>query len=677
MLRIAGGVTFQTGSCRTAEQAARHVGFLRRELGNLLRYVGKRLPRKRLEEAHELAQFILGKGECGHVHLQVASYAVAIRVRVAQRGVVEEAQEPLGLDSGPFGQELGRQHFLRILVAFHPHQHGLLAGSELMATHAVVLPDHPPAFLNVAAIILRAVLIIGGQSALLAAHQEGCNVSHLFLGQVQVGHPQLFFFALDLASIEDIRLCQFMLEEALVFIPGTLRGTVRQSCQVFRVGNRFCILTAALRGLGEEGEVETLQRLAALESQLGSDAAFIFQAGDLMATHAAEVTNPLLAFILQLGVVHERGVGVSAGLLLFLRNQKRCDVLRVLDAEPQAWHHGHILHLQFVPVVRAFAVLQVEDIGQPLLRIIFGANVFLFVRTIRTGALARVMHPAHEIVVVGFLTDPGKIGGECSALHLVAFANRMAGQTAARLEELLAVRGVARFVLGLRIGQRRLPQIGGDGFDLVIIKAEVRHPGSGPEVGRFLQPDRNPVLVQLESDILQIRSDLFDVLQEAFRLPVELGDAAVSLAVSYLQRLGSVIQMCGFFVRFCGIGLLHQVSCLLDVLGLLPLQLLDLLVDRVQLLGFFVVPFIAMATDAAPLAKQVLARADGRAHVVAHQHHVRGVAGLTPSLRVFVWEERPQPMLIVSVSLLQAGGGPAIALVARRAAVLVRVVRLQ
>src|SRR5208337_32746 len=130
-----------------------------------------------------------------------------------------------------------------------------------------------------------------------------------------------------------------MLEEALVLVPGTLRGAVRQSCQIFRVGNRFCILTAALRGFSEEGKVETLQWLAALESQLGSDAAFILQARDLMATHAAEVTNPLLALILQPGVVHEGGVGISAGLLLLLCNQKCCDVSRVLDAEPQARHH--------------------------------------------------------------------------------------------------------------------------------------------------------------------------------------------------------------------------------------------------------------------------------------------------------------------------------------------------
>ena len=105
-------------------------------------------------------------------------------------------------------------------------------------------------------------------------------------------------------------------------------------------------------------------------------------------------------------------------------------------------------------------MLQVEDKGQPLLGIIFGAKVFLFVRTIGTGARARVMHPAHEIVIVGLLPDAGKIGGERSTLHLIAFADGMAGQTAARLKEFLAVRGVARFVLGLWVGQRRLPQIG-------------------------------------------------------------------------------------------------------------------------------------------------------------------------------------------------------------------------
>ncbi len=96
---------------------------------------------------------------------------------------------------------------------------------------------------------------------------------------------------------------------------------------------------------------------------------------------------------------------------------------------------------------------------------------------------------------------------------------------------------------------------------------------------------------------------------------------------------------------------------------------------RVQIFRFFVVALIAMAAHAAALAKEIFAVVDGLPlHVAAHQHHVGGVAGLASGLRVFFGKQRPQPVLVIAVRLLDAGGGASIALMTGRAAELVRIV---
>src|SRR5215472_8473249 len=84
-----------------------------------------------------------------------------------------------------------------------------------------------------------------------------------------------------------------------------------------------------------------------------------------------------------------------------------------------------------------------------------------------------------------------------------------------------------------------------------------------------------------------------------------------------------------------------------------------------------------MAAHAAPLAEEVLALADGPADVTADQDHVGGVTGLASSFRVFLGEERPQPVLVVAMCFFDTGGGAAIALVAGRTAELVGIVNFQ
>ena len=105
-------------------------------------------------------------------------------------------------------------------------------------------------------------------------------------------------------------------------------------------------------------------------------------------------------------------------------------------------------------VVGAFAVLQIENVGQTLFLVILRADVLFLVRAVRTRALAGVVHPADQIVVTVLLAYAGKICREVCALHLIPFADRMTSETTARFEQFPAMSGIAEFVFGQRISER-------------------------------------------------------------------------------------------------------------------------------------------------------------------------------------------------------------------------------
>src|ERR1700733_10760385 len=214
--------------------------------------------------------------------------------------------QPLGIDARAFGQELRRKLLGRFLVALHSHQRRLLASNKLMASHAVVFLDHPPAFLDIAPIIHWTILVRGWKTALLAAHDERGQRANLFPLQMHIGHAELFGLRLHLALIENIGLGEFVLEEAQVRIPRTIGGTFGQARAIFGVFDRLA--SSTLSDSGQEREVETLDRLAAFKPQLRSNSSFIFKTGNLMATRATKMLNPTLAFCFQLGIVHESRV---------------------------------------------------------------------------------------------------------------------------------------------------------------------------------------------------------------------------------------------------------------------------------------------------------------------------------------------------------------------------------
>src|SRR5262249_46466218 len=138
-----------------------------------------------------------------------------------------------------------------------------------------------------------------------------------------------------------------------------------------------------------------------------------------------------------------------------------------------------------------------------------------------------------------------------------------------------------------------------------------------------------------------------------------------------------LVQAVGFFVAGSGIGLLHHVSRLLQIVGFLSFELLDLLADVIQVLWLAIVAFIAMAADASTLAIKIFAFADRPADVSADQNHVSGVASLASGFDILFGKQWPEPVFVVAVRFLDAGGGPPIALMTRRTSEFVGIVRLQ
>ncbi len=78
---------------------------------------------------------------------------------------------------------------------------------------------------------------------------------------MQIGHAQFFFFGLDLAFVPDVGLGEFVLEEAFVVVPGLLGGAFGEPREIVGIGDGFA--ASALRGFGEQSEIEALDRLAA------------------------------------------------------------------------------------------------------------------------------------------------------------------------------------------------------------------------------------------------------------------------------------------------------------------------------------------------------------------------------------------------------------------------------
>ena len=187
-------------------------------------------------------------------------------------------------------------------------------------------------------------------------------------------------------------------------------------------------------------------------------------------------------------------------------------------AQAQARHHGHVLHLQFVAVVGAPAVLQVENEGQALLRVILGADVLLLVRAVGTRALAGVVNPANQIIVIRLLAHASEICGE-TCRPASDRLRRWSGRRGSRAFRTVPCRG-RRCRASAWAGRSVKPDCQRYA-EIALICWSVRRKFGILVVGRksrgLFQPHRNPIPVQLEPDIFQVRPDLLHVLHQAVR----------------------------------------------------------------------------------------------------------------------------------------------------------------
>src|SRR5687767_5271219 len=150
-------------------------------------------------------------------------------------------------------------------------------------------------------------------------------------------------------------------------------------------------------------------------------------------------------------------------------------LFRSIFSEPQAGHRGHLLHLQFVAVVRALGVLQVEHERQVVALVIFLGEVLFLKRAVGRSTLARIVDPADQVIVVRLLALAAQVSSESSALLLSALTHRVACHAAAGLERFLAFFRIARLLHRRLAFDPGLPDERGNCAHFVIVKAESRH----------------------------------------------------------------------------------------------------------------------------------------------------------------------------------------------------------
>src|SRR5438445_12101727 len=141
-----------------------------------------------------------------------------------------------------------------------------------------------------------------------------------------------------------------------------------------------------------------------------------------MAARTAEISNPFFAFVLEIRIVHERGIGIGRRLHLLQGDEVAGDILGIRNGKPEARHHGHVLHLEFVSVVGAFAVIEIVDGRQSLLLVVFGIDVFLLLGSEGARALVGVVDLANLVIIIGFFSFALEIGVKRFALLLAVFA---------------------------------------------------------------------------------------------------------------------------------------------------------------------------------------------------------------------------------------------------------------
>src|SRR3989442_5583708 len=103
-------------------------------------------------------------------------------------------------------------------------------------------------------------------------------------------------------------------------------------------------------------------------------------------------------------------------------------------------------------------MIEIEDVSQAVFGVVLGAKVALLERAKGACPLARVVHPAHQIIVAGFFTDVAEVGGKVAADDVGSFAHGVAGHASARLKQLFSSARISWRPLGERAAPyTRLP----------------------------------------------------------------------------------------------------------------------------------------------------------------------------------------------------------------------------
>src|SRR5258706_6426851 len=306
----------------------------------------------------------------------------------------------------------------------------------------------------------------------------------------------------------------------------------------------------------------------------------------------------------------------------------------------------------------------------------------MFFRTIGRPALARVIDPTHDVIIIVLLADLGQVRGK-RATHLgVLFTDRVTGETATRLKQSLAVILVSLLLRGNFAIETVLPKVRRYGFQ--VLRSLFAVFSETPEGGhlrtrtkslRVLQPNRNPFLAQLEAHVLEIRTNFFLVLLQVTGLKIQFVNPRGQLTVGDPQRIGMGQEALHFSSIVAGVAAGFSVQPRLAIVsGNLILELADRLARIGQGVTLAIECLHAMTTDTATLIEEILAQIQS---VRALRHAVVRMTHLATGLSVLFMKQRMQPEWILSVSFNCAGGGAAITAVASGATKSLRIVYLQ
>src|SRR5208337_875108 len=182
-----------------------------------------------------------------------------------------------------------------------------------------------------------------------------------------------------------------------------------------------------------------------------------------MTTCTAVTPDDLFSLGHHLRVVQVRSRRITGRILLLQSREVTGDVPRLIPGEAEIRHGSHLLDQQLVTVVRALGVVEVEDKGQAVFLVIVLSQVAFLIWAVRVRALASIVNPTHEVIVVVFLSYPAEIGGEPPTHGIRPFAHRVACQATARLEAFLTFHGITRRLLGELPAKPLLPNECRDG----------------------------------------------------------------------------------------------------------------------------------------------------------------------------------------------------------------------